>query len=83
MTNKKVNGFREVGEPGRSTMIVHPFLNLFTYFGAVISGIIVFRMNKMTNLTYVNNVFLIYFSIDTVHGFLQGFFTINLYERYS
>ena len=63
-------------------MIVHKFFNLFTFFGSIISGMIVFKMHRIEKLTFINKFLLIYFYIDTVHGFCLGFVSLNLYNRY-
>ena len=64
------------------TMILH-FLNIFTFVGTVFSGIIAVQMLRMDKLTFVNKLFLIYFIIDTVHGYLLGYFSFKLFERFG
>ena len=59
------------------------FFNYFTFVGTVFSGIIAVHMLRMDNLTFVNKLFLIYFIIDTVHGYLLGFFSFKLMERFG
>ena len=64
------------------TMILH-FLNIFTFVGTAFSGIIAVQMLRMDKLTFVNKLFLIYFIIDTVHGYLLGYFSFKLFERFG
>ena len=59
------------------------FFNFFTFLGAVLSGIISVQMYRMANLTFVNKLFLIYFIIDTVHGYLLGYFSMALFARFD
>ena len=59
------------------------FFNFFTFVGAVLSGIISVQMFRMANLTFVNQLYLIYFIIDTVHGFLLGYFSMTLFARFD
>ena len=59
------------------------FFNFFTFVGAVLSGIISVQMFRMANLTFVNQLYLIYFIIDTVHGFLLGYFSMALFARFD
>ena len=63
-------------------MIAHHFFNFFTFVGAAISGIIVLKMHRIEKLTFINKFLLIYFYIDTMHGFLLGFVSFNMYKRY-
>ena len=59
------------------------FFNFFTFVGTVFSGIIAVQMFRMDNLTFVNKLFLIYFIIDTIHGYLLGYFSFKLVERFG
>ena len=59
------------------------FFNFFTFVGTLLSGIIVIQMLRMYNLTFVNKLFLLYFTIDKVHGYLLGYFSMKLFERFE
>ena len=39
-------------------------------------------MHRIEKLTFINKFLLIYFYIDTMHGFLLGFVSFNMYIRY-
>ena len=59
------------------------FFNFFTFVGTFLSGIIAIQMLRMYNSTFVNKLFLFYFTIDKVHGYLFGYFSMKLLERFG
>ena len=61
-------------------MMVVEFLNFFTIVGAVFSGMISVQMFRMDGLTFINKILFTYFTVDTVHGFLIGYFSTKLLE---
>ena len=51
------------------------------YFGASLSGVIAWRMVKMENLTILNKMLLIYFSLDFVFGTIETYLLSKLYRE--
>ena len=53
------------------------------YSGAVLSAVIVLRLVTMENLTWLNKMFLLYFSLDCVFGTAETFLFFKLHrDRY-
>ena len=51
------------------------------YFGSSLSGVIAWRMVKMENLTILNKMLLIYFSLDFVFGTIETYLLSKLYRE--
>ena len=51
------------------------------YFGASLSGVIAWRLFRMENLTILNKMFLIYFSLDFVFGIVETYFLSKVYRE--
>ena len=54
---------------------------LMSYFGASQSGLIAWRLIKMENLTILNKMLLIYFSLDFVFGTAEAYFLSKLFRE--
>ena len=54
---------------------------LMSYFGASQSGVIAWRLIKMENLTILNKMLLIYFSLDFVFGTAEAYFLSKLFRE--
>ena len=56
------------------------------YSGSLVSAVIAIRLLKMGNLstmTFYNKMFILYFGIDSVTGFLEEYFLFRLREDRS
>ena len=56
------------------------------YSGSLVSAVIAFRLLKMGNLdtmTFYNKMFILYFGIDSITGFLEEYFLFRLREDRS
>ena len=53
-------------------------LEALCYCGAASSAAIVWRLAIMHNLSWINKMFLLYFSIDCIFGILETFFLFKL-----
>ena len=53
------------------------FLHL-SYLGSGIAAIIAFKLFQMENLTFLNKIFLLYFSLDSVAGLAQTYWLQKL-----
>ena len=55
-----------------------------SYVGASLSGVIAWRLVKMENLTILNKMLLIYFSLDFAFGNAEAYFLSKLFsERFQ
>ena len=52
--------------------------DLVLYTGPGLSAVLVWRLWRMETLTWINEMFLIYFSCDTVFGNIETFFLLKL-----
>ena len=52
-----------------------------SYVGASLSGVIAWRLVKMENLTILNKMLLIYFSLDFVFGTAEAYFLSKLFRE--
>ena len=60
---------------------MHPVvlvLEALCYCGAASSAVIVWRLATMSNLSWINKMFLLYFSIDFIFGNLETYFLFKL-----
>ena len=48
------------------------------YSGAVLSAVIAWRLFTMRSLTFINKMYLLYFTIDAAFGFLEAFYLFKL-----
>ena len=55
--------------------------NYVCYFGVSLSGVIAWRMVKMENLTILNKMLLIYFSLDFVFGTIETYLLSKLHRE--
>ena len=54
------------------------------YCGAALSALIARRLLLMEQLTFINRILLLYFTIDAVMGLLETYFSFKLYrERFE
>ena len=49
-----------------------------SYVGPALGVLVVYKLSKMKNLTFVNQMFLIFLSVDSFVGFLQIFYLEKL-----
>ena len=67
-------------QPAAMTVLM---LEGLCYCGAASSAVIVWRLAIMSNLSWVNKMFLLYFTIDCIFGILETYFLFKLHtERY-
>ena len=50
------------------------------YLGSILSAVIAVKLFRMQNLTWINQMFLLYFIIDAFMGTLETFFSFKLYR---
>ena len=48
------------------------------YTGAVLSAVIAWRLSTMENLTWINKMFLAYFSFDCIFGIVETYLLFKL-----
>ena len=66
------------------TSEMHPVvlvLEVLCYSGAASSAVIVWRLATMSNLSWINKMFLSYFSIDCIFGILETYFLFKLHTE--
>ena len=66
------------------TSEMHPVvlvLEALCYCGAASSAVIVWRLATMSNLSWINKMFLSYFSIDCIFGILETYFLFKLHTE--
>ena len=51
------------------------------YLGSILSAVIAVKLFRMQNLTWINQMFLLYFIIDAFMGTLETFFSFKLYRE--
>ena len=51
------------------------------YLGSILSAVIAAKLFRMENLTWINQMFLVYFIIDAIMGTLETFFSFKLYSE--